>query len=154
MPYFHCISSVSLCLWRKKCPVVKTGVGLENMECHADTQEGGFSVLIHTAAAARGCVEMRVNSNLRSAGKQIDKCSIRLQILHNLLHTNAPLCSLCVSQRPLLQLVFANLLFLPTQWEFHIQRLVEAYTANRLESLGIRSLKQVVCFSRSVKQLV
>ena len=28
--------------------------------------------------------------------------------------------------------------------------LVEAYTANRLESFGIRSLKQVVYFSRSV----
>lgn len=65
----------------KKCPVVKTGVGLENMECHADTQEGGFSALIHTAAAAHVCMEMRVNSNLRSVDKQIYKCSFRLQIL-------------------------------------------------------------------------
>lgn len=153
MPYFHCISSVSLCLWKKKCPAVKTGVGLENVECHADTQEGGFSVLIHTAAAARGCVEMRVNSDLRSAGKQTSAAS-DFRYCSNLLHTNAPPCSLCVSQRPLPQLVFANLLFLPTQREFHIQMLVEAYAANRLESLGIRSLKQVVCFSRSVKQLV
>jgi len=72
-------------------------------------------VLIHTTAAAHVCMGMRMNSNLRSVGKQTNKCSFRLRYCSNLLHTNAPLCSLCVSQRLLLQLGFASLLFLPTQ---------------------------------------
>lgn len=66
---------------KKKSPVAKTGMGLENVECHADRQEGGSSALIHAAGAARVCVEMRMNSNLRSVRKQINKCGFRLQVL-------------------------------------------------------------------------
>ena len=71
-------SHLSHCAYgEKKCPVAKTGMGLENMERHADTQEGGFSALIHTAMAAHVFMEIRMNSNLRSAGKQINKCSFQ-----------------------------------------------------------------------------
>lgn len=61
------------------CSEDKNGGGECGMPCrHA---KAGFSVLIHTAAAAHVYMEMRMNSNLGSAGKQINKDSFRLQTL-------------------------------------------------------------------------
>lgn len=57
----------------------RNGVGEHGAPCrHAG---GGFSALTHAAVAAHVCMEMRMSLNLRSIGKQINKCGFRLQIL-------------------------------------------------------------------------
>lgn len=92
--------------------------------------------------AARVCMAMSINSSLRTSGEQTNKCSFRHG--SNLLRTTAPLCFLCVSQAATAAWICQSLISAHARGQFHVQMLVEAHTASRPESFGMRSIKQVV----------
>lgn len=92
--------------------------------------------------AASVCMAMSINSSLRTSGEQTNKCSFRHG--SNLLRTTAPLCFLRVSQAATPAWLCQSLISAHARGQFHVQMLVEAHTASRPESFGIRSLKQVV----------